>query len=208
MHHRKVSRMKRWWIILGVLALVAGGYRCVSFSGPANAATPPPSPPPLTAPAPSVSPIAPAGALPTPPPGGAVTVPIASPKASASPSPRPTPPRNGISGVWEVQIQRSDGTTYTHLKLDQNGNVLTGQYLDSNGKRYPVAGSIDKKDVRLVVSLPNGASLIFTGTQDGGTDMIGMLATATDSIPFTASYRPKYNWLENVSPGGGMSGVP
>ena len=178
------------------------------LAGAAAAATPPPSPPPLTAPAPSVSPIAPAGALPTPPPGGAVTVPIASPKGSSTPSPRPTPPRVGISGVWEVQIQRSDGTTYTHFKIAQSGDVLTGQYLDTDGKRYPLAGSIDKKDVRIVVSLPNGASLIFTGTQDGGTDMLGMLATASDTIPFTAAYRPKYNWLENIAPGQAGGGVP
>ena len=37
---------------------------------------------------------------------------------------------------------------------------------------------------------------------------IGMLALTNESIPFTAAYRPKYNWLDNLSPGTGGMGVP
>ena len=115
----------------------------------------------------------------------------------------------GITGVWEVQIQRPNTTTYTHFKLVQAGNVLTGAYLDTDGKQYPLAGSIDNKDVRVVVSLPGGTSMIFTGQQDAKTDMMGLLALANETVPFTASYRPKYKWIENVAPGGaGMPGVP
>ena len=177
--------------------------------------TPPPSPPPVNGPSPAPTPILPPGALPTPPPGGQVTFPLngptPKPKGKGTPSPPPDVDANrvGISGVWEVQIQRSDVTTYTHFKLDQNGSVLSGQYLDTDGKRYPLAGSIDNKTVRVVVSLPNGTSMIFTGQQDNRTDIYGLLAIANDSIPFTAAYRPKYKWLENIAPGSsGMPGIP
>ena len=64
---------------------------------------------------------------------------------------------------------------YTHFRLEQKGNVLTGQYLDESGKEYPLAGSVDGKTVRVVVSLPNGKALVFNGTQDAGSDMVGTL---------------------------------
>jgi hypothetical protein len=80
--------------------------------------------------------------------------------------------------------------------------------LDQDGKKYPLFGSIDGKTVRVVVSLPTGGTLTFTGTQDAFSDMIGMLALSNDSIPFTAAYRPKYNWLDNLSPGTGGMGMP
>ena len=42
--------------------------------------------------------------------------------------------RKGLDGVWEVQIQHPNGTDYTHFKLTQQGDALTGTYLDSRGK--------------------------------------------------------------------------
>jgi hypothetical protein len=134
------------------------------------------------------------------------------PKGSATPAPPKDPDVNrvGISGVWEVAIQQPDKLEYTHFKLDQKGTVLTGQYLDGAGKKFPLAGSVDGKNVRVVVSLPNGTALVFNGTQDGGMDMVGTLESSKDVIGFTASYRPKYKWIDNLTPGGnGMgSGIP
>ncbi len=150
----------------------------------------------------------PAAALPTPAPAASATIKIPGAKATPAP-PKDTPiTRVGISGVWEIQIQRMTGVTYTHFKIDQKDNVLTGQYLDQDGKKYPLFGSVDGKNVRVVVSLPNGSTLTFSGTQEAFSDMIGMLALSNESIPFTAAYRPKYNWLDNLSPGTGGIGQP
>lgn len=139
-------------------------------------------------------------------------IPTAKPKTGATPAPPKDEDANrvGISGVWEVAIQQPDNVQYVHFKLDQKGSALTGQYLDGNGKKYPLAGSVDGKNVRVVVSLPNGTALIFNGTQDAGSDMVGTLDNAKDVVGFTASYRPKYKWIDNLSPGaGGLgNGVP
>lgn len=113
--------------------------------------------------------------------------------------------------MWEVAIQEPNNVVYTHFKLDQKGTTLTGQYLDASGKKFPLTGSIDGKTVRVVVSLPNGSALVFNGTEDGGLDMVGTIDTSNDIIGFTAAYRPKYKWIDNLTPGaGGMggSGVP
>lgn len=131
-------------------------------------------------------------------------------------TPTPAPPvdedakRVGISGVWEVQIQQANATVYTHFKLDQTGTALTGQYLDTNGKKYPLAGDIDQKDVHIVVTMPSG-SLVFSGTVEANTDMAGTLDLSKDTVGFTAAYRPKYKWIDNLSPNPGVgtqSGVP
>jgi hypothetical protein len=165
-----------------------------------GAATPPPPPPAPTASAtPQAQVTLPPGATPAP-------------KGTATPAPPKDPDVNrvGISGVWEVAIQNPSEVVYTHFKLEQKGTVLTGTYLDTSGKRYPLTGTIDGKNVRVVVTLPNGSALVFNGTEDGGMDMIGTLDNAKDTVGFTASYRPKYKWIDNLSPGaGGMgNGIP
>jgi hypothetical protein len=141
--------------------------------------------------------------------------PSPSPAPSPAPVPKtaPTPPapkdddnRVGISGVWEVALQTTDGVVYTHFKLTQNGTALTGQYLDANGKKFPLAGTIDDKKVRLVVSMPDGTALIFSGSQEGNTDMVGTLTNAKTMVGFTAAYRPKYKWIDNIAPGAGTMG--
>lgn len=153
-------------------------------------------------------------ASPTPPPAPpAVQSKIASP-AKANPKATPAPPKDtdenrvGISGVWEVAIQGPTGVQYTHFKLTQTGTVLTGQYLDGNGKKFPVTGTLDGKNVRLIVTMPDTSPLMFTGTEDGGTDMVGTLDNSKDVIGFTAAYRPKYKWIDNLTPGTGGLGNP
>lgn len=182
--------------ITAVFFIGAPGTRLVAV-----AATPPPTPPPIDTPG---TPLPNATVFPPP----AVT-PSASPPSVLRVKPTPTPPpnaRKGLDGVWEVQIQHPSGTDYTHFKLTQQGDALTGTYLDTRGKRYPLAGSVDGQAVRLIVSMPNGTTLLLEGKLDGTTDMVGMLTAPDGQLPFTASYRAKEKWIENVSPSpGGIS---
>ena len=179
--------MKRLFL---VFSMVAAALAAGSFAAAQSAPTPPPS-----------------GPLPAPAPAASASIKI-NPKATPAPPKDTSVKRVGISGVWEIAIQRMTGVTYTHFKIDQKDNVLTGEYLDADGKKFPLFGSIDAKNVRVVVSLPTGATLVFTATVDGFTDMIGMIAMTNESVPFTAGYRPKYNWLDNLSPSTGGMGVP
>jgi hypothetical protein len=108
--------------------------------------------------------------------------------------------------VWEVAIQHPTGTDYTHFNVKQDGDTLTGTYLDTHGKRYPLAGSVDGQAVRLIVTMPNGTTLLLEGRLDGSTDMVGMLTMPNAQVPFTAAYRAKEKWIENVNPSPG--GIP
>ena len=162
-----------------------------------------------------------AAAPPAPAPQPAVPQPTATPQiklptTSTKATPTPAPPaddekRVGISGVWEVQIQQPAATVYTHFKLDQKGSALTGQYLDTNGKKYPLQGTIDQKDVHIIVTMADGSTLVFSGTVEANTDMEGTLNLTKDMVGFTAAYRPKYKWIDNLSPNPGIgtqTGVP
>ncbi len=129
--------------------------------------------------------------------------------AHAVPSP-PVPKRVGIEGVWELALQRGSDTTYTHLDLVQQQNALTGYYVDARNKKAPAIGVVDGNDVRIVVTLADGTSVVFTGTLDGTTDMIGMMTTPTEQVPFSADYRPKENFFDNLNeqPGGMTNPFP
>lgn len=98
-----------------------------------------------------------------------------------------------------------NGTDYTHFQVSQNGDQLSGIYLDGK-KKYPLTGTVDGQAVRLIVTMPNGTTLLLEGKLDGTTDMIGMMTAAGGETPFSASYRAKTNWIENVNPSPG--GVP
>jgi hypothetical protein len=189
------------------VAAVAGAATAVfAFGAPcarlaAVAATPPPTPPPIGTPA---TPTPNASLLPAP----AVTLaPSPTPAKKVKPSPSPPPnARKGLEGVWEVQIQHTNTTDYTHFKLTQQGDALTGTYLDAHGKRYPLAGSVDGQAIRLIVTMPNGTTMLLEGKLDGTTDMVGMMTMPEGQVPFTASYRAKEKWIENVNPSpGGIS---
>ena len=203
--------MKRLFLPLAAAAMAMAALQ--TFNAPAVAQTAPTAPPipnaqatyaPTTAPTPNNPP----GALPTPASNSA-TVTIGKYKAAATPPPpKEDAYRVGISGVWEVALQQTDGVEYTHFRITQTGSVLTGTYLTDKNKRYPLSGSIDGKTVRLVVSMPDGSALIFNATEDANTDMVGTVDNSKDMIGFTAAYRPKYKWTDNInpSPGGGIGG--
>jgi hypothetical protein len=135
--------------------------------------------------------------------------PSAAPAAAVKPTPSPPPTaRKGLNGVWEVQIQHPNVTDYTHFQVTQQGDALTGVYLDSRGKKYPLAGTVDGQAIRLIVTMPNGTTLLLEGKLDGTTDMVGMLTTPDGQLPFTAAYRAKEKWIENVNPSPGGIGAP
>ena len=183
----------------GLAAFACGSGALVA---PGVAATPPPTPPPVSAPGPLASPTSIA------PPNG-TQIPLASPSPGQGSAPAPpAEARKGLEGVWEVEIQRGNLTDYTHFKLAQTGNTLSGTYLDTKGKRYPLAGSVDGQAIRLIVTLADGTTILMEGRLDGTTDMIGMLTTPKEQIPFTAAYRPKEKWIENVNPAPGGFGMP
>lgn len=195
---------------LFVIAALAGGS---SFATPAAAATPPPTPPPLSTPAtpqPDASAAPPdASSAPIPMPSGFELPGAATPAPGAKAT--PTPPadaRKGLEGVWEVQIQQGGSVNYTHFRIEQTGTTLTGTYLNDAGKRFPLAGSVDGQAVRLVVSMPDGTSLLLEGRLDGTTDMIGLLTTPKEQLPFTAAYRAKEKWIDNLNAApGGLGGA-
>jgi len=133
------------------------------------------------------------------------------PSGRATPKPPPAA-RKGLDGVWELEIQRGPKTDYEHMKLTQTGQTLSGMYLTKDKKQYPITGSVDEQNnVRLVISMPDGTTILLEARVDGTTDMLGMFTDAAERVPFTAAYRPKENWLENINatPGGmGSSGGP
>ena len=194
----------------GMLAgvLIAGG----GFAAPGVAATPPPTPPPLSTPAtPQPSDATQPGTLSTP-------IPVPSgfglpgsygpaPAASASPTPPPNA-RKGLEGVWELEIQRGTKTDYAHFVLHQDGTALTGRLPQRRGQEVPVGGFGRRQSVRLIVSMPDGTSLLLVGRLDGTTDMIGMLTSGQEQVGFTAAYRPKEKFIDNLNAApGGLGGM-
>lgn len=184
----------------GAIAAAVFTFASPSARSVADAATPPPTPPPIGTS--QATPLPNPTTMPTP-------MATFTPRPAAAVKPSPTPPpnaRKGLDGVWEVAIQHPAATDYTHFNIKQDGDTLTGTYLDAHGKRYPLAGSVDGQAVRLIVTMPNGTSLLLEGKLDGTTDMVGMLTMPNGQVPFTAAYRAKEKWIENVNPSPG--GLP
>lgn len=193
-------------------ALILGAAIALIAADP----TPPPPPPVLASPSLSPTP------APSPSPSGSPAVTIQSllgqtPKPSAAPkgggpkeTPSPIPDeRKGLDGVWEVEIQRGDVVEYEHFNIKQTGTTLTGVYLTHDKKKYPVAGSLDGQSVRLVVTLADGSTILLEARVDGTTDMLGMFTDAKERVPFTAAYRPKEKWIDNLNAQpGGLGGAP
>jgi len=201
---KKPVRVKPLVLLAASAGMAAAAGLTISMPGArlaAAAATPPPTPPPIGAP------VTPPPAAPVPSTTPSTTFPLGKPTAPPNAHPSPPPPnaRKGIEGVWEVAIQHTNTTDYTHFLLTQTGDQLSGTYVDGKTK-YPLAGSLDGQQIRLIVTLPNGTTLLMEGKLDGTTDMIGEMTSPKGEVPFTASYRAKTNWIENVNPSPG--GVP
>ena len=210
--------MKYPVLLFAALALLAA-------APPPASPTPPPTPPPLTdtQASPLASPDAATPASPEVAPSSSSMPdldailggkPMGKGKHSETKAtPSPPPQRKGIDGVWEVQIQRGPNTEYEHMNLIQTGQSITGTFLTKDNKKYPVTGSLDgQSNVRLVVSLSDGTTILLEARLDGTTDMLGMFTDSKERVPFTAAYRPKEKWIDNINaePGGlgGGSGPP
>ncbi|MFN2449788.1 MAG: hypothetical protein ABR508_08345 [Candidatus Baltobacteraceae bacterium] len=205
--------MKRLTSFLSLFLLAAAcAIAALGTAHAQNVAPPLPSAQATYQPTVAPTPVLPPGVLPQAPGSTAGVTIGGKPKATPAPPKDTEENRVGITGVWEVALQKTDGVVYSHFKITQIGTALTGVYLDENGKRFPLAGTNDGKKVQLVVSLANGNTLRFSGAAEGNSDMVGTLTTSNDLLGFTAAYRPKYKWIDNISPGGsglgGMSGNP
>ena len=204
--------------------ILAAAVTLVAAAPPPPPPTPAPStnatasPAPLSSDAPA-SPDAGASASPAPATNALPSVDIfgngktiGTPKPKGSPTPPPND-RKGLDGVWEVAIQPMNGDPfYEHLFIKQTGQALAGTYLTQDKKKFPLAGAIDGTQIRIVATLPDGSTIVLEGKVDGTTDMVGMLTNAKGRTPFTAAYRPKEKWIDNVNaqPGGlgGSGGYP
>ncbi len=217
--------------------MLVAGFALIAAAPSNDPPTPPPSPPPLNASSPSPSPSpsdvtlpqATPSASPVPSPSASASPDLNSvfgghghgrgghrPQASGTPSPPPQQTRTGLDGVWELEIQRGPKTEYEHMNLVQTGQSITGFYLTKDKKKYPLSGSVDgQNNFRVVISMPDGSTVLLEARVDGNTDMLGMLTDAKEQVPFTGEFRAKEKWIENVNaapggimPGAGGSGPP
>jgi hypothetical protein len=192
-------------LVIAAIALIA--------AVPQQQATPAPPPPPpvLTASAaPSGVPTASPSATPTAPPS--LDNALGGKHRHGAPSATPTPPvdtRTGLGGVWEIQIQRGANTEYEHMNLSQTGDTIGGYYLTQDKKKYPISGVVDTDHtVRIIVSRPDGTTILLEAQVQDNTDMLGMFTDAKERVPFTAAYRPKEKFMDNVNAApGGLGGI-
>ena len=121
------------------------------------------------------------------------------PQAQATPA---SPAYSTLDGMWEIQRQFPNRTAYSHLRLAQKGDALSGDWL-LEGKNYPVTGTYDGHNIKLVATLPDGDAT-FAGYVLDGANMVGqLLPTAKslgDSSAFTATHRGKSHIEFNTSP--------
>ena len=145
------------------------------------------------------------------PVGHQVAAPKASPSGGPSPTPTPTSPAFAtLDGTWEVQEQYLDRTIYSYLDLKQTPTgELSGRWRWKNGKLFPLEGSYDGRNFKMVVKGPDG-DYNFSGFVEAASDMIGLIddGKGKDPVPFTAEHRapPARGLLkkgEGALPGGG-----
>ena len=61
--------------------------------------------------------------------------------------------------------------------------------------------------MRLVVSRPDGTTILLEAQVTGTTDMLGMFTDSKERVPFTAAYRAKEKFIDNINAGpGGLGG--
>lgn len=130
------------------------------------------------------------------------------PSASEVPTPAPPGPPTKLEGIWEVQMQRGAETTYSHFRFNQNsaqsgpaGDALAGIWRTTDGKVYPITGSYDGKNFKVVVTLADKSLVQFAGYVDSPSDMVGMAEFGKESVPFTAAHRNKVRLLDSIGPG-------
>ncbi|TAM58871.1 hypothetical protein EPN52_09525 [bacterium] len=118
--------------------------------------------------------------------------------ATATPTPGVSLDLSGIaatdvSGVWEVAHEENSGrTSYTHLRLHQKGTSLQGDWLATNGKAYPLGGSVDGNVMKLEIQGPSG-TITVQAQLDPPANMVGLfLEPGGKRTVFTADNQAKY----------------
>ena len=103
---------------------------------------------------------------------------------SAQPAASPSSSPTGISGTWQMIIQKPKGGTQTWtLKLEQNGESLKGM-LNSEGGDLPVVGTIKGQSIDLSAKR-FGVTVQFPATLNGDT-MTGTMRALTVTRQWTA----------------------
>ena len=184
-------------------ALLLGTTLALASRAGAQAPPPPPVPNPNATPLPTgaalptLPPLPTAAPTPAPTPTPAprgkhkkAAAPAASP-GGPSPTPTPTSPAFAtLDGTWEVQLQYTDRTLYSYFDLKQSAaGALSGRWR-RDGKLYPLEGSYDGRNFKMVVKGPDG-DYNLSGFVEAASDMIGLVddGKGKDPVPFTAEHR-------------------
>lgn len=170
-------------VLAALVALAAGGG---AWGTPAGAATTAPATA-VPSVAPSATPVPAATAAPTPAPAprrrGHDDEPIDFPSAA------PTSPAFAtLDGTWEVQLQYSDRTDYSHFTLRQNGQTISGTW-NVEKDAYPIEGTYDGRLFKFSIKQPT-TTLQLSGYVETASDMVGMIVPEKGAnTAFTASHR-------------------
>ena len=91
-----------------------------------------------------------------------------------------------IAGTWEMSVQKRSGTQTWTLKLEQDGEQLTG-VINSEGGALPVAGTIKGPAINLSAKR-FGVTIEFAAILNGDT-MTGTMRVVTVNRQWTAKRR-------------------
>jgi hypothetical protein len=179
--------------LVGALVLALASF------GVAGATYPSDLPPSAITPQPSSTPAPPPPRKPAPAPSAAA------PATSGSPTPAP-PQYTTLDGVWEIEFQTRNRTTYAHWTLRQNGQSgsnVTGVW-NRGGKppkNVPLTGTFDGRLFKFTAT-DGDKQYTFSGYVENYTDIVGMETDGKTETAFTAEHRKKAKALENINPGG------
>ncbi len=171
-------------IAISAIAAAAVPFRATAQSAPPAAAAASPSAAPSAVPAPPA-------VTPPPEPTPQVTPRRHGPKDQPDefPSSAPTSPAFAtLDGTWEVQLQFIDHTDYSHFKLKQSGQSITGTW-NVDKDEYPLEGTYDGRLFKFTVKQPS-TTLQLSGYVETASDMVGIIVHEKgENTVFTASHR-------------------
>lgn len=180
-------KFSRLGLGLAALAVLAGAAAGIAQTGPGPAGRAPAE-------------LAQLGTTPAPTPSGPSRgrrggpAPGTSPSAAPTESPAPLQFSN-LDGVWEIELQPiAARTQYSHLRIKQDGNQLTGYWEHENNKvRSTLTGTFDGRLFALTIDLGAGKTATMSGYSENFSDFVGLLRMAPNDpgTPFTAQHRKK-----------------
>lgn len=98
----------------------------------------------------------------------------------------PSSSSTSIAGIWEMSVQKRSGTQTWTLKLEQNGEQLTG-VINSEGGDLPVTGTIKGQTINLSARR-FGVTVEFPAVLNGDI-MTGTMRALTINRQWTAKRR-------------------